>query len=267
MRRPTKLHRWAGAGLGLGVLAGLLLQAPARWLALACESATRGQVHLLNPAGSIWNGSAQLVLGDASGGPAGQLPKDAAALPGQVRWRLRPVWLGLELGIATDCCNPADSPQALGLRTDWTSAGMRWTLTSAGSRWPAAMLSGLGAPWNTIEPAGELVLNAHFSGTRVEGRPATDGRAQVSWLHAQSALSTIRPLGSYQLDIDGGASTQVRLSTQQGPLQLEGSGQWVGDKLRFSGTAQASPEEQTALGSLLNLIGQRKGAVSRISIG
>ena len=267
MRQPIKLHRWAGAGLGLGVLAGLLLQAPARWLASACESATRGQVHLLNPAGSIWNGSAQLALGDASNSSEGVPPKEATALPGQVRWQLRPVWLGLELRIATDCCNPTDSPQALSLRTDWGAVGMRWTLISAGSRWPASMLSGLGAPWNTLEPEGELVLNANFSGTRAEGRPATDGHAQVSWLNAQSALSTVRPLGSYQLDIDGGASTQVRLSTQHGPLQLEGSGQWVGDKLRFSGTAQASPEGQTALGSLLNLIGQRKGAVSRISIG
>jgi general secretion pathway protein N len=59
----------------------------------------------------------------------------------------------------------------------------------------------------------------------------------------------------------------LRLETLEGSLQLSGSGQWVGSRLRFRGEASALPERESALANLLNIIGRRSGPRSLISIG
>jgi general secretion pathway protein N len=41
----------------------------------------------------------------------------------------------------------------------------------------------------------------------------------------------------------------------------------VGSKLRFEGTASASPERLDALSNLLNIIGRRDGARSIMKVG
>jgi general secretion pathway protein N len=50
-------------------------------------------------------------------------------------------------------------------------------------------------------------------------------------------------------------------------LQLSGSGQWAGSRLRFNGEARSADGAQGALDNLLNIIGRRQGARSIISIG
>ena len=84
-------------------------------------------------------------------------------------------------------------------------------------------------------------------------------------------MSTLPTLGSYQLLLQGsdkvGEATALRLSSLEGPLRLTGEGQWTGTRLRFRGTAQATDGQDSALANLLNIIGQRQGALSVISIG
>ena len=65
----------------------------------------------------------------------------------------------------------------------------------------------------------------------------------------------------------GDDATQLRLSSLEGPLRLNGEGQWTGARLRFRGTAQAADGQDGALANLLNIIGRRQGALSVISIG
>ena len=79
----------------------MLAFAPAHWLAQGVASASQGQVLLLQPRGTVWNGSAQLVL---TGGSASQ---DRAALPGRLDWQLRPAWSGLRAQLHAGCCTPA----------------------------------------------------------------------------------------------------------------------------------------------------------------
>ena len=74
-------------------------------------------------------------------------------------------------------------------------------------------------------------------------------------------------MGSYRLTLQGGAAPTLALQTLQGDLQLSGSGQWVGQRLRFSGEASAAPEREGALSNLLNIIGRRNGARSLITLG
>ena len=66
---------------------------------------------------------------------------------------------------------------------------------------------------------------------------------------------------------EGTPTPGLELSTLQGPLLLSGQGQWVGQRLRFTGEARATPEREAALSNLLNIIGRRNGARSVISIG
>jgi general secretion pathway protein N len=61
--------------------------------------------------------------------------------------------------------------------------------------------------------------------------------------------------------------TRLTLSTQDGPLQLTGSGTWGPGGVRFRGEARAAAVDEAALSNLLNIIGRRDGAKSVISIG
>ena len=86
--------------------------------------------------------------------------------------------------------------------------------------------------------------------------------------------STVRQARAQTVDVDkrcvvlqGGEVPTLALSTLDGALQLSGSGQWVGNRLRFAGEASATPEREAALSNLLNIIGRRNGARSIITIG
>jgi general secretion pathway protein N len=249
---------WAAAGGLLGILAALLAFAPARWLAAAVQQASQGQVLLADARGTIWGGSAQLVL---TGGPGST---DAAALPGRITWDLQPRWNGAAAAVRAECCMARPIPLRVRLR--WGAAAV--DVGDSESRWPAAVIAGLGTPWNTLRFDGELSLTTQ--GLSVEwsaGRPVIGGRAELVALRVTSRLSTLRPMGSYRITLQGGPQATLRLETLDGSLRLAGSGQWVGSRLRFRGEASAAPEREAALANLLNIIGRRRGSRSIISIG
>jgi general secretion pathway protein N len=256
--RPPGAWRWASAGAALGLLCAGLLFAPARWLAGAIERAAQGRVLLSEPRGTVWNGSAQLQL---TGG-AGSV--DSAALPTRLDWHLRPTADGLVAVLGTACC--IERPVTIRISPRW--GGVRLAVADSQSRWPAALLSGLGTPWNTLQFDGDLLLASQgLSVEWVEGRLSIAGRADLTAQRLSSRLSTLRPMGSYRITLTGGETPAVRLDTLEGSLQLSGAGQWVGSRLHFSGTASAAPEREAALSNLLNIIGQRSGARSIITIG
>jgi general secretion pathway protein N len=115
----------------LGALLALAVLAPAAWLAQALEGASQGRVQLRAAQGSVWGGSAQLVL------TAGARASDAQALPGAVHWRIRPQWdstgPALTLQLSADCCTP--EPLRLTVQPQWL--GLQVSLTSPRSVWPA----------------------------------------------------------------------------------------------------------------------------------
>ncbi|NBT91212.1 MAG: type II secretion system protein N [Betaproteobacteria bacterium] len=246
------------AGCALGALAALLLFAPARWLGGLIDDASQGHVQMRDAQGTLWDGSAQLML------TGGRDSTDASTLPGRLRWQLRPGWAQWTLQVRADCC----TAQAwhIAMAPHW--GGAQWTLANQQSAWPAQWLSGLGTPWNTIRLQGQLLLRSEAVALQYSlGRWQVDGRLTLDALDMASRLSTLRPMGSYRLQVQGGSVPQVDLQTLQGSLQLRGRGQWTGGKLRFEGEAQASPERQEALANLLNIIGQRMGARSLIKLG
>ena len=232
---------------------------PARWLAAGLARATGGMLLLTEPQGSVWSGSARLVL---TGGAGSQ---DSAALPGRVQWRLTPALPGVQAQVTADCCT-AGAP--LRLRVAPRSGGARVALADGQSQWPSALLTGLGTPWNTLQPEGELSLSTQgLAAEWLAGRLQVDGRAEVTARHVSSRLSTLRPIGSYQLKLSGGEAVALDLSTLEGSLRLSGSGQWVGGRLRFNGEASAAPGLEAQLANLLNIIGRRQGDRAIISFG
>lgn len=250
--------RWAWAGLACGLAFALALFAPARWLAAAVEAGS-GQHLLLNDArGTVWDGSAQLVL---TGGPNS---KDAAALPGRLQWNLAPRWNGVVARLSADCC--LREPLALRARARW--GGFQVEVADSRSTWPASLAAGLGTPWNTLQFEGELQLATQgLSLEWVAGRPLVGGRAVLLASRVASRLSTLRPMGSYRITLQGGTPATLRLETLEGSLQLAGSGEWVGSRLHFRGEASATPDREAALANLLNIIGRRSGPRSIIAIG
>ena len=250
--------RWALAGALIGLALSAVVFAPARWLSALVEQTSRGQMLLTDPRGSVWTGSARVAL---SGGVGSQ---EVATLPGRLDWHLAPALSGARLQINADCC--MQQAWVMLLQPRWN--GMKVTLSAAQSQWPAGLLAGLGTPWNTVQPQGDLYLSTQgLTLAWAAGRLLLTGAAQLDAMNLSSHLSTLRPMGSYRFSLTGGTPVSLALTTLQGSLQISGSGQWVGGQLRFNGEASAVPEHQAALSNLLNLIGRRDGARSIIKVG
>lgn len=259
---PLATHRnpwpWAAGGLAIGLVAAILLFLPASWLAARIEAASEGHVVLADAQGSVWNGSASLLLTGGSGS------SDSLALPTPIEWRIRPRWSALHVELATACCT--SEPLALDVRPGWQRVHV--DVADGRSQWPAALLAGLGTPWNTLQLDGDLRVSTQgLSVEWSEGRLALAGRAELVAQQMASRLSTLRPMGSYRITVTGGRAAGLQLETLEGALQLSGTGQWVGSRLHFSGAATAAPGREEALANLLNIIGRRSGARSIISIG
>ena len=255
---PNTPWRWAWAGGLLGLTLAVLLCAPARWLAEGLAQISQSQVQLADPRGTVWNGSAQLVLAGGEGS------RDSTALPARLQWQIRPAWNGLRTTLQAECCMA--QPLQLLATPHW--GGAQVVLTDSQSHWPAPLLAGLGAPWNTLQPEGTLTLNTQALVLNWNaGRMVLAGQVRLEAIDMASRLSTLKPMGSYRLTLTGGSPTTVQLETLGGSLQLTGSGQWVGARLRFEGMATAAPDRVDALSNLLNIIGRRDGARATIKVG
>jgi general secretion pathway protein N len=272
------MMRWAVAGAVVGSALVALACAPAAWLAAAVNDATEQRLQLADARGTVWRGSAVLVLTGGGGS------RSASALPGRLSWTLGLDGAALGLRARQDCCingelrlrvTPGLGRTRIELLTAAAPAGAPGASIALG-QWPASWLVGLGTPWNTLQPTGSLQLRSPgLSVEQVQGRWRFTGRAELEMGSIASRLSALEVLGSYRLslsgDAAGGAPPQLHLSTSSGALQLRGDGLWAGEgaaaPLRFNGTASAAPGAEEALGGLLNIIGRRQGALSIISIG
>jgi general secretion pathway protein N len=259
--------RWAVAGVLLGVLVGVVVFAPAAWLAQAVSSATGKRIQLADARGTIWSGSAVTVL------TGGADSRDASALPGRLEWSMGLKGMGLELQARQACClndtvafniKPGLGRFSVSIapKPDWLG------------QWPAKLLNGLGTPWNTLELGGSLrLLTPGLTVSWVQGRWIVNGRADIELMNVSSRVSTLNTLGSYRFSVVGdpggaGGPSQLKLMTLDGALQLSGEGTAGANGMRFRGEARAATQaDEDALTNLLNIIGRRNGAVSVISIG
>ena len=244
------------------VFATALFLAPAQWAASYVQSATNGRVELAEANGTVWNGSAIVVIAS----PA-ETGASRASLPERLSWRLSP-WalLGGQLDLALS--HPSALSQPLIINAPLF--GKTVTLGSTTMRLPASLLVGLGAPWNTVRPGG--ILTVSWDQLVVEpGR--WRGRLSGEWQYASSGLTPVSPMGHYRLQTNGvWPGTQLELLTISGPLELKGNGTInEGGRLRFTGRAQAmagtDPGVKAQLTGLISLLGRRDGEGSLLNFG
>jgi general secretion pathway protein N len=244
-----------------GIAAVVLTQAPAELFAPAVASRTQGHVQLADVSGTIWRGQAAIVLT-----PGDPEATTRTRLPGQISWRIDPRQLFLGM-LDVTVRNEALLDAPLALRLDAAGNG---TIDADRLRLPASTLVGLGAPWTTIQPGGELELQwdtLHIAGDTLHGG------LRAEWTGASSRLSPVVPFGHYRVVTDGiypGAT--LRLETLSGPMELTGSGTIAGgNRLQFHGSAQVRPGTDTQvaaqLSGLISLLGVRNANGATLTFG
>lgn len=265
-RGPSASLGWriaAAVAGALAVIAVLATQAPASFVDVALARATQGRVRLAEASGTVWQGRGRVVLADiveVSTDRPVTATVPGVVLPGVFGWRLSP-W-PLLVGVL-DARIEHDSMREPVLLTG-RAGELRATPGSLSL--PPVALDRLGSPWNTIRPTGALTVS--WDGVTLRsGR--FDGRASIELRQAASALTPVRPLGAYRIEVVGsGAQAQVRMITLSGPLRLEGSGSWdARSGLRFTAEALAEEPERARLQPLLGLLGRREGERTIIKIG
>jgi general secretion pathway protein N len=160
---------WAVVGAVMGGLTALLIHLPAQWLAQALFKATQGQVQLQEAKGSVWQGSGKLVL------TGGEGSRDALALPGRIHWQtgmsLNSVNLPqFNFNLNAPCCMTQSA--RLSLQAPERLQVWQLQVDDHQSQWPAHLLSGLGAPWNTLEPEGTLRLETKQLRVNLQTQPS-----------------------------------------------------------------------------------------------
>ena len=119
-----------------------------------------------------------------------------------------------------------------------------------------------------MQPEGQIQLQTTaLQWTYQAGQEQLQGQAELQLQQLATRLSTLRPLGSYRVRVQGGEAITLTLDTLEGSLQLQGSGQLQNGRVRFNGEASAAPDAEAALSNLLNILGQRQGAKSILKMG
>jgi len=226
----------------------LLVFFPASWVASIVEKQTGGRLTLGDAQGTLWRGSA--FVGGAASANGAVTP----LLPGRFVWRISPsvLWGSVDVELQ----NQQALSQPVNLRGSWS----RWQVSPAALLLPADGLGGLGAPLNTVAPTGTMRLSWSTLELALEKQQfSANGRTTLQLTDMASRLSSLRPLGSYELDFDWqGQQAGLMLRSLKGPLLLDGSGSLNQGRMQFSGQAQAAAGYEESLASLLNLLGQRR---------
>jgi len=223
---------------------GLVITLPASFIDAGLERTSRGIVRLADAQGSLWSGSGQLEFRE-KGVRIGN--------PHHLAWHFQP-WSLLRGHLAFE----VELDQAT-RRAILTAGLSRVELSNADIVLPAAVL-GLAEPkLAPFKLGGELSL--HIPRLAV-GRQQIEGKAVLQWRGATSALTTVAPLGDYELNIAGsGTMIEVVLQTLQGPLQIDGKGAWTsGGNAAFTANARIPPPLRQQLAPLLGLIAVERSA-------
>ncbi|HZZ10945.1 MAG TPA: type II secretion system protein N [Paraburkholderia sp.] len=245
MRRLRVALPWVAVAV-LSSAAVFLALLPAAWITPQFAKHTGGHVNLVDPAGSLWHGSATLMLA------AGSDMSAASLLPGRIEWNTAfwPLFTGR---VRMTMRHSEAMPEPITVDATPRAANV----TAGAIAVPASLLSGLGAPFNTLDLQGDVRLA--WSDWRSFNREAF-GQLTVTLNDVSSRVSLVKPLGSYRVLIQAqGASSTLDLTTFKGPLMLSGSGTVSATSTSFHGTASATPEARDNLAGLLNLLGRPSG--------
>lgn len=220
-------------------ICALIVTAPAYLLDSAAGYFSDQRLSLANCQGTIWRGSATPLLHTAN---------HVNFALHTLQWRIDPQALLLgRLSIALNW-EDLDTITPMRLQLDRQSV----VLSPVQLPLPAAMISELSPYLKPAQFSGSLMLDSprltYAKGTLL-------GNATVHWREAGSAMSSVNPMGNYQIDVNAKKDQlSASLITQNGPLLLEGKGVWSPlENFHFYGTARTT--NPSALNELLHHLG------------
>lgn len=232
----------------LAVTVTVLAFLPAAWLGPLLERQTDGRLTLGDAQGTLWRGSAFVGGSPGVGGAVTPL------LPGRFSWQMSPMIVLGQVNMRLENAEALTNP--VQVSGDWS----QWQVDAGTLLLPAERLAGLGAPLNTLAPSGAIQLSWNTLDLLRQARAVSvQGRTVLSLRDMGSRMAPIKPLGSYEMVMDWrGEQADLTLRTVRGALELSGAGVLQHGRLRFSGQASAAEGYEDTLGTMLNLLGQRR---------
>jgi general secretion pathway protein N len=253
----------------------IVRQMPISWVGGSLASQTGCRVMLQQPIGTIWQGSAALAFSESNATEGGC--RDPLSVTERFHWstscKLLSMTCNTELQFAA-----LEQPQLI----NWSLS--KTQITANEIKLPANVLEGLGNPWSTLRPRGELGarwtdinlvgLMANLPGFGAGNTPSS-GVIRIIISNLTSPISPVKLLGGYEISANiADTGMNWTLSTNTGPLLLKGQGEFSskgnsgsagkGAGMQFSGEASASPESQESLIGLLSLLGKKEGNIYRL---
>jgi general secretion pathway protein N len=232
-------------------IGALIVTAPAYLLDTAIGHFSHQRLSLANCRGTIWHGSATPELNTAN---------QASFALHTLQWQINPQALLLGQLSVTLAWDNLDTRAPMQLLLDRNSVVLNNVLLPL----PAGIISELSPYLKPAQFSGSLMLESPQLSYSEE---TLQGRATARWNDAGSAMSSVYPLGNYQIDMVAGKDKiSATLSTQGGALLLGGQGIWSRPQgFHFYGTARAA--NQTELNELLHHLGpETTPGVYQISI-
>ncbi len=221
----------------------LIMLAPATLIDVGLQRTTHGTLRLAQAQGTLWSGSGRLEIRD----PTGQV-----GVGKPVSWVLQPSSLlrgQLDYQVSIDHATASFPVHVSARRIDVSHVDFSLPAAALGLAVPRMAPLGL---------RGEIVF--HITKFMRAG-DVVSADAVMMWKDASSALTSVAPLGTYELRVDGAAgSMNASLRTRSGPLQLTGGGSWRGDAPSdFSVAARVDAHSHAQLAPLLRLIAVERG--------
>jgi general secretion pathway protein N len=221
----------------------LVVTMPASFIASQVAPALPPNVAIEGATGNMWSGEASVRA--APGGVPVTMEK--------VRWRFKPERL-------------ADGKIAFDTSATSGVFEAKMELQRDGTRWHVRDLriDGDAGGFATIFP---ILAAYRFTGPVTATAASLDGNdrevwgdVRIEWRDAATALSQVRPVGTYRADWHGdGPSGRINVATLMGPLRISGAGATGSPaRLEFSGEAGADASAGLSLDPLLDQIGPRK---------
>jgi general secretion pathway protein N len=209
------------------------------------EKRSACKIQLYQVQGTLWNGSSSIGVSELN--DAGTC-KDPIAITERLYWTTR--CQALSLQCHTDI---SVSRTQQPIRINFGFRGIQ--IQNNQIQLPANLLESLGSPWNSLHPQG--LLDIHWNDLSLSKNAA--GTVNIKLVNLSSAISKVAPLGSYELKISLNQPISANLITLNGPLILNGQGQFINQALHFEGTASSTPEAKNSLTGLLSVIGIKNG--------
>jgi len=239
--RRTLRRLLQGGGLLLALSFAYLVMLPATWFDFLLQRESQGTLAMTGTKGTLWRGEGSLQA---------LLPSGEAVTLAPVAWDIALAEL-LSLQLHVTVRSTRDGKPVL----DAVMRPGETRILTARLELPAALLGVLSPTLRAVDLSGQLALLVND--LRLDGAHSI-GRVQAVWQAAGSGLSRIRPLGNYQLMLDGqGSGLDFRLMTLSGPLTLNGSGRWIpNQKTAYRITATPTEATRKDLVPLLRMLGR-----------